>query len=261
MHLEHGQITPKSECKFRNFWTRQTYTSDLDVYGYTCLRGGAFCCSQTWRQQNLRPLYDGLFYNSGLRSSAREPPSYWLLLDLHNTRGKKNSTIFQTLVCKQFLWKLSLLESLISRINTMESTDSASIIANYVHTVWNHWGIRCLTLYFDVSLYWVIGLSAIPQVPTPTFPFTLSGEANMLLLTCKTQKTILSDYIHNISSFKCTNESTVPVLFCSWSKLCCWTVATWIFGLPAPAPTPSSFGPFSGLSSFCTPVALLSSLS
>uniref|UniRef100_A0A0E9X7B3 Uncharacterized protein n=1 Tax=Anguilla anguilla TaxID=7936 RepID=A0A0E9X7B3_ANGAN len=29
-----------------------------------------------------------------------------------------------------------------------------------------------------------MGLSAIPHVPTPTFPFTLSGDANMLLFTC-----------------------------------------------------------------------------
>lgn len=48
-----------------------------------------------------------------------------------------------------------------------------------------HWGIRCLTLYFDVSWYCVMGLSAMPHVPTPTFPFTLSGEAKMLRLTCK----------------------------------------------------------------------------
>lgn len=47
----------------------------------------------------------------------------------------------------------------------------------------DHWGIRCLTLYFEVSLYWVMGLSAIPHVPTPTFPFTLSGDANILLFT------------------------------------------------------------------------------
>jgi len=49
----------------------------------------------------------------------------------------------------------------------------------------DHWGIRCLTLYFEVSLYWVMGLSAIPHVPTPTFPFTLSGDANILLFTCR----------------------------------------------------------------------------
>lgn len=55
----------------------------------------------------------------------------------------------------------------------------------YVQNILGHCGIRCLTLYFDVSLYWVIGLSAIPHVPTPTFPFTLSGDANMLLFTYK----------------------------------------------------------------------------
>lgn len=49
----------------------------------------------------------------------------------------------------------------------------------------SHCGIKCLTLYLDVSLYWVIGLSAIPHVPTPTLPFTLSGDANMLFFTCQ----------------------------------------------------------------------------
>lgn len=69
-------------------------------------------------------------------------------------------------------------------INAMESTDTASrrwIICTD-NTV-SHCGIKCLTLYLDVSLYWVIGLSAIPHVPTPTLPFTLSGDANMLFFT------------------------------------------------------------------------------
>ena len=67
----------------------------------------------------------------------------------------------------------------------------------YIHNIWGHCGIRCLTLYFDVSWYWVIGLSAIPHVPTPTFPFTLSGDANILLFTYerKTEKVIINDYI------------------------------------------------------------------
>lgn len=48
-----------------------------------------------------------------------------------------------------------------------------------------YWGIKCLTLYLEVSWYCVIGLSAIPHVPTPTLPVTLSGEAKILRFTCK----------------------------------------------------------------------------
>lgn len=120
-------------------------------------------------------------------SSAGETPSIWIFCCCTYIIYKKTTSIFQTMVCKQFLSKLSLLEKLKSCINTMESTDTASIQWIIIHSISGHCGIRCLTLYFDVSWYWVIGLSAIPHVPTPTFPFTLSGDANMLLFTYKKQ--------------------------------------------------------------------------
>lgn len=97
---------------------------------------------------------------------------------------KKTTSIFQTIVCKPCLSKLSLLEKLKSCINTMENADTTCTQWLIMYRILGHCGIKCLTLYFDVSWYWVIGLSAIPHVPTPTFPFTLSGDANMLLFTC-----------------------------------------------------------------------------
>ena len=56
-------------------------------------------------------------------------------------------------------------------------------------------------------------------------------------------------------------KENVPVLSCSLSTLCCWTVATLTFALPSLAPVPSSSLPSSGLSSSCTLSALLSALS
>lgn len=135
-----------------------------------------------------------------------------------------------------------------------------------------HCGIRCLTLYLDVSLYWVMGLSAIPHVPTPTFPFTLSGEANILRFTWEEKKNKnQKEGGQRIIEKKCNMEDywsvkldTLSLCYllapsCSLNKLYCWTAAIWISGplslVPALSSSALSSVPFSSCIPFALPAA------
>ena len=92
-----------------------------------------------WPQCNLdtnSKLY-WLFYNitscsyitGDLVPVQGKKPSIWIFFCSRCTYiiYKKTTSIFQTMVCKQFLSNLSLLEKRKSCINTMESTDTGSI--------------------------------------------------------------------------------------------------------------------------------------
>lgn len=80
------------------------------------------------KQQTLRLFYTtSCSYITLTMFQCRENPLYLIFFCCTYIIYKKTTSIFQTMVCKQFLSKLSLVGTNKSCINTMENTETASV--------------------------------------------------------------------------------------------------------------------------------------